>query len=134
MFLTASKHLSLGELIALKNNTITRLFSHGYYFDFINLAFKLIGYMPQTTRLCFMMRFIGYTHFWEDIKHLMEKGRKSSQPPYEDILMCGRTKLNDQWYGRPTVPTGRTECRRHRLIKWSNFCEGIRDVFAPETP
>ena len=62
----------------------------------------------------------------------MEKWRKSSQPPYEDILMRGRTKLNDQWYGHSTVPPGRTRCRRHRLIKWSNFCEEDNNVFAPE--
>ena len=37
-------------------------------------------------------------------------------------------------YGHSTVPPGRTRCRRHRLIKWSNFCEEERHVFAPETP
>ena len=35
------KPLSLGELIVPQNNTITRHFSHGYYLDFIDPAFKL---------------------------------------------------------------------------------------------
>ena len=75
-----------------------------------------------------MMRSAGYARFGKDIKQLMEKGRQSSQSPREDILMCGRTKLNDQ----VVRATGHTECRRHRLIKWSNFCEEDNNVFAPE--
>ena len=64
----------------------------------------------------------------------MEKGRKSSQPPCKEIQMCDRTKLNDHWYGLATVPTDRTRCRRHHLIKRSNFCEGNKKVFAQKLP
>ena len=110
----------MGELIVPKNNTITILFFHGYYLDFIDLAFKL------------MMISAGYTRFWEDIKQLMEKGRKSSQPPRKTPRCVVEPNLMTKWYGLHAVPPGRTECRRHRLIKWSNFCEDTRDIFSRE--
>ena len=63
---------------------------------------------------------------------LMEKGRKIIKPPHEDILLHGKSKLNDHWYRCATIPTDRTTCRRHRLIKWSNFCEDNIRIFATE--
>ena len=52
----------------------------------------------------------------------------------EAIQMRGQTKFDDHWYGLSTVRIGHTMCRRHCLIKRSNFCEGNRDIFAPELP
>ena len=81
-----------------------------------------------------MMRSAGYTHFLGGNQALMEKGRKLSKPPHEDSVMHGRKKLNDHRYMPETVPTDRTMCRRHHLIKWSNFCEDNIHIFAIEHP
>ena len=80
-----------------------------------------------------MMRSAGYTHFLEDINQLMDEGMKSSQPPSKAPWCVVESNLTTKWYGLQAIPPGRTECRRHRVIKWSNFCEGKRHVFAPET-